>query len=150
MAKINVITAALAAILLSSCATSMPRLPEMPSMALPAIPGLSPGPVAGDPACAGGWRLENGGGIAVTATENGLRWRSLEGETGRFVFEEEAWQAYSGWTDIPETRQIDFSCETGLQVYEGAAAIPVETVAQETVFAGAKGTQFAGRLILPA
>ena len=150
MAKINAITAALAAILLSSCASSMPRLPEMPSMALPAIPGLSPGPVAGDPACAGGWRLENGGGIAVTATENGLRWRSLEGETGRFVFEEEAWQAYSGWTDIPETRQIDFSCETGLQVYEGAAAIPVETVAQDTVFAGARGTQLAGRLILPA
>lgn len=150
MAKISAITAAFGAILLSSCASSMPRLPELPAMALPAIPGLSPGPVAGDPACAGSWRLENGGGIAVTPAEDGLRWQSLEGETGRFVFEDEAWKAYSGWTDIPETRQIDFACETGLQTYEGAAATPVQTVVQETVFAGAKGSQLAGRLILPA
>ena len=62
---------ALAIGLLASCAARMPSLPEIP--ALPAIPMLTPGPVAGDPACGGSWRLEDGGGLAVTAAAEGLR-----------------------------------------------------------------------------
>lgn len=151
MGKFSSLAAALAASLLTTCASNMPRLPEMPALSLPAMPGFgAAGPVAGDPACGGSWRLEGGGGIAVTPTEEGLRWQSLEGETGRFVFENERWQAYSGWTDQPETRQIEYSCETGLSVFEGAAATPVEMITQETVFSGARGTLLAGRLILPA
>jgi uncharacterized protein len=134
--------------LLASCAARMPSLPEMP--ALPAIPMLTPGPVAGDPACAGSWRLEGGGGLAVTAAEEGLRWRTLDGQTGRFVYEKDQWQAYSGWTSQPETRQVEFACETGLLSFEGASAEPVPVIRQDTVFKGAKGTKLYGRLILPA
>ncbi|MFN3609371.1 MAG: alpha/beta hydrolase family protein [Hyphomonas sp.] len=151
MGKFSNLAAALTAGLLTACASSLPELlPELPALAMPAIPGFAAGPVAGDPACGGSWRLEDGGGIALTPTEEGLRWRTLEGETGRFVFEKETWQAYSGWTDQPETRQMEFTCQTGLSVFEGAVATATEVVTQETVFAGAKGTQLAGRLILPA
>lgn len=150
MGKFSVLAVGLAAGLLCACAASLPRMPEMPALSLPAVPGLAPGPVAGDPACGGSWRLEDGGGVVVTPIDEGLRWQSLEGETGRFVFEAESWQAYSGWTDQAETRQIDFTCEGGLSLYEGVAANPIEVIAQDTVFSGAKGTQLAGRLILPA
>ena len=139
---------ALAIGLLAACAARMPSLPEMP--ALPAIPMLTPGPVAGDPACAGSWRLEDGGGVAVTAAEEGLRWRTIDGQTGRFVFEKEQWQAYAGWTNQPEMRQIDFTCETGLSSFEGAVAEPVAVIRHDTIFKGAKGTKLSGRLILPA
>lgn len=139
---------ALATGLLASCAGRMPGLPEMP--ALPAIPMLTPGPVAGDPACGGSWRLEDGGGLAVTAAEEGLRWRTLDGQTGRFLLENDQWQAYSGWTTQPEMRQIEFTCETGLTTFEGAGADPVPVIRQDTVFKGARGTKLSGRLILPA
>lgn len=143
--------APLLAILLASCTSQMPSLPEMPALpAMPSIPGLAAGPVAGDPACGGSWRLEGGGGVAVTPAEEGLRWRALDGQTGRFVFENETWNAYSGWTDRLEHRQIEFTCEGGLTYFEGASATPVEVVVQETVFTGAKGTKLAGRLVLPA
>lgn len=146
MEMLRRVAVALLAGLLSSCASARSSLPEMPALSLP----FTPGPIAGDPACAGSWRLQDGGGIAVTPSEEGLRWQSLEGETGRFVFENDLWQAYSGWTEQPETRQLEFTCETGLSLYEGVAATRIEVVTQETVFSGAKGTQLAGRLILPA
>lgn len=151
MEKLGIFAAALMAGLLVSCSSRMPSLPEMPALpAMPSIPGLSSGPVAGDPACGGSWRLEDGGGLAVTATEEGLRWRALDGQTGRFTFEKESWNAYMGWTGQPESRQIEFTCEGGLTYFEGASAVPVEVVVQDTVFTGARGTQLAGRLILPA
>lgn len=143
--------ATLLASLLVSCSSQLPSLPEIPALpAMPSIPGLSERPVAGDPACGGSWRLDNGGGVAVTPAEEGLRWRSLDGQTGRFVFEKEAWNAYSGWSARQEHRQIEFTCEAGLTSFEGATATPAEVMVQETVFAGAKGTKLAGRLILPA
>ena len=143
--------APLLAILLASCTSQMPSLPDMPALpAMPSMPGLAAGPVAGDPACGGSWRLEGSGGVVVTPAEEGLRWRALDGQTGRFVFEKGTWNAYSGWTDRLEHRQIEFTCEGGLTHFEGTSATPVEVVVQETVFTGAKGTKLAGRLVLPA
>lgn len=150
MGKFSILGAAVAASLLTSCASRMPSLPEMPSLSIPAIPGLTAQAlVAGDPACGGSWYLDDGGGVTVTPIEEGLRWRSLDGQTGRFVFEKDGWQAYSGWTSQLETRQIDYACETGLNYFEGASATPVAVTTQDTTFTGAKGTKLAGRLILP-
>lgn len=133
--------------ILSACSSSLPRLPDLPAVP---IPGLVSGPVAGDPACGGAWHLENGGGLAVTPAEEGLRWRALDGQTGRFVLEDEQWQAYGGWTDQPETRHIEFTCAGGLTAFESTLASPVAVMVQDTTFTAAKDTQLAGRLILPA
>lgn len=150
MKTLGKVTGVLMACLLVSCSSRLPSLPEMPALpAMPSIPGFAAGPVAGDPACGGSWRLDNGGGVTVTPTEDGLRWRALDGQTGRFVFEQETWKAYVGWSDRAEDRQIEFTCEGGLTFFEGASATPVEVVVQDTVFTGAKGTKLAGRLILP-
>lgn len=150
MGKFGTLAALLLAHLLVSCASRLPDLPEMPALpSMPALPGLPSGPPPGDPACAGSWQLENGSGIAVTPAAEGLRWHSLDGQTGRFVFEKEQWRAYAGWNDMPESRQIEFTCGAGLSIFEGSPAIAVPVVQQDTVFSGAKGTKLSGRLILP-
>lgn len=150
MGKFGTLAALLLAHLLVSCTSRLPDLPEMPALpSMPALPGLPSGPPPGDPACAGSWRLENGSGIAVTPAAQGLRWYSLDGQTGRFVFEKEEWRAYDGWNDMPEGRQIEFTCAAGLSVFEGSPAIAVPVAQQDTVFSGAKGTKLSGRLILP-
>ncbi|MBY9068065.1 alpha/beta hydrolase [Hyphomonas sp. WL0036] len=139
----------LSAFLLVACSTALPSLPEMPTLPSLSVPGLSNSPVPGDPACGGAWALDDGGGVAVTPAEEGLRWRSLDGQTGRFVLEKDIWSAYQGWTDTAETRQIQFTCSEGLTLFEGEAATKVPVTTQDIIFTGSKGTKLAGRLILP-
>lgn len=156
MAKTSLLAAGMLAGLLTACSSSLPgmpqlpALPDMPSLPSVSIPGFSQGALAGDADCAGSWRLDGQGGLAVTSSQDGLRWRTLDGQTGQFVPEKDGWQAYSGWTDQPEERQIQFNCADGLSVFEGLTAHEAPVIRHETVFTGAKGTQLSGRLILPA
>ncbi|WP_309630163.1 serine aminopeptidase domain-containing protein [Brevundimonas sp.] len=102
-------------------------------------------------ACSGAWRLSDGRGVTATPIEGGLRWRTLEGETGRLVLGADGqWHASQGGAIDQGEARISFSCPGGMNAFDGFAATAVQTAVVETVFPGSGGVRLAGRLILPA
>ncbi len=108
-------------------------------------------PAAEVQACSGAWRLSDGRGVTASPVEAGLRWRTLEGETGRLRLNADGvWHASHGGEIDDGRAPVAFSCPGGLERFEGLAATAVPTVVVDTVFAGSGGVRLAGRLTLPA
>jgi dienelactone hydrolase len=110
-------------------------------------------PSAPDSCHAGVYRLADGAVVdmAPTVDGKGLRWRLMDGRTGRIdPTPSGPWKASFGLTQRPDTTQVSFGgCEEGVVSFDGKAGRRVELDVRDTVFAGAGGVRLAGRLVLP-
>ena len=108
-------------------------------------------PPAAVQACSGAWRLSDGRGVTASPIEGGLRWRTLNGETGRLIPSADGqWLATRGGAVDEGPAPIVFSCPGGLNAFDGLPATAVQTTVVDTVFSGSGGVRLAGRLTLPA
>ncbi|MDO9368678.1 MAG: alpha/beta hydrolase [Sphingopyxis sp.] len=104
-----------------------------------------------EPDCrVGAYRLQDGDVIDIaTSTVGALRWRNLDGTSGKLIETGGVWASSAGWTDQDDGLQVRFGdCASGtMQFGERAAGrIPLET--RETSF-NSHDTRLVGRLILP-
>lgn len=125
---------AAAALLVSGCAASQTKL---------------------DPAetChVGVYRLADGSLVDVAPmTDGGLRWRRMDGQTGKLRLADGHWERQTGWTDKPDPVAVSLgTCAEGRITYAGQAGQKLTFAAQETTFTGDGGTKLAGRLVMPA
>jgi hypothetical protein len=135
MAAKAILTSLFLAATIAACATSSPPTP----------------PAGAVQACSGAWRLGNGRGVTVSPIEGGLRWRTLDGATGRLVPSAGGrWLATHGGAVDEGQADIEFSCPGELRSFEGLPAVAVQTSVVETEFLGSGGVRLAGRLTLPA
>lgn len=99
----------------------------------------------------GAYRLPDGGTVDIaTSTAGALRWRNLDGTSGKLVQTGDIWTSSTGWTDRPDGLQVRFGdCASGTMQFGDRAAtrIPLET--RDTSFTS-HGTRLVGRLVLPA
>lgn len=108
-----------------------------------------------DPAVAchvGVYRLADGGGVDVAPLpEAGLRWRRLDGSSGRMTRNADGlWVSTLGGTRRVEGPQPQLgACGEERIVFEGQAERRIALEAQDVVFTGHGGTRLNGRLILP-
>lgn len=111
---------------------------------------LSSSPVAIDECLVGAYRLPDAS-IDVAPSDGGMRWRHIDGRTGKLVRAQDgSWTSLGGWTDRPDGHRIAFSdCATGTMTFDGVVArcIPLEVT--ETRFEGDGGLRLAGRLLMP-
>ena len=99
----------------------------------------------------GAYRLPDGGTVDIaTSTAGALRWRNLDGTSGKLVQTGDIWVSSTGWTDRPDGVQVRFGdCASGRMQFGNRVAtrIPLET--RDTSFTS-HGTRLVGRLVLPA
>jgi pimeloyl-ACP methyl ester carboxylesterase len=110
--------------------------------------------LAGPDRChVGVYRLADGRmvDIAPSSTDPRLRWRTLDGRTGRLSLAEGKVVSTLGWTDDADGVTVEFgSCAEGRIAFAGQAGRRVPLTVQDTTFQGSGGTSLAGRLVLPA
>mgnify|MGYP002804156811 FL=1 len=124
------------------------------SPALAQVPGddvnLRPNPAV---AChVGLYRLADGGWVDVAPLpEAGLRWRRLDGSSGRMTLSADGlWISTLGGTRRVEGPQPQLgACGENRIVFEGRAGRRISQQVQDVVFTGHGGTRLTGRLILP-
>lgn len=119
----------------------------------------TPAPALAGPALAraaecfvGAYRLPDAS-IDVGPSDGGLRWRHVDGRSGKLVATGDGgWKSLEGWTDREDGHRIAFSGCGGDAVmeFDGIAAPRLALQMRETTFAGDGGTRLAGRLVLPA
>ncbi|MDB5433289.1 MAG: uncharacterized protein JWP35_4405 [Caulobacter sp.] len=123
------------------------------ALCLPAAASLGAEEPAGCPV--GLYRLANGEALDVGAASGGaLRWRRLDGSTGRLTGSPQGWLSSYGWTGRPDGLRVTFAaCPPGAL---GAPTIafgktPGRRIALptvETTFVS-RGARLTGRLVLP-
>jgi pimeloyl-ACP methyl ester carboxylesterase len=99
----------------------------------------------------GAYRLP-GASIDVGPSDGGLRWRHVDGRSGKLVASGDGgWKSLEGWTDRADGHRIALSGCGGDAVlrFDGVAAPRIALDARETTFAGDGGTRLAGRLVMP-
>lgn len=111
---------------------------------------LSSSPVAIDECLVGAYRLPDAS-IDVAPSDGGMRWRHVDGRTGKLVRAQDgSWISLGGWTDRPDGRRIAFSdCATGTLTFDGIVARRIPLEVTETEFEGDGGLRLAGRLLMP-
>ena len=99
----------------------------------------------------GVYRLTDGALVDVGPTSDGaLRWRTLDGQTGRLAKDNGAWRSTRGWTGADDGLAIAFGpCGEGKISFSGRAGTRVALEVRDTTFKGSGGTMLAGRLVLP-
>jgi pimeloyl-ACP methyl ester carboxylesterase len=101
----------------------------------------------------GAYRLSDGGmlDIAPTDTATALRWRRIDGSTGKLTRgANDTWTSAFGWTDRPDGKRVQFTdCAKGQLSFDGMTGERIPLQVQETTFTGDDGTKLVGRLILP-
>jgi dienelactone hydrolase len=127
------------------------------AMPLPAVAATTNPPQA-DAALAhatecyvGAYRLP-GASIDVGPSDGGLRWRHVDGRSGKLVASGDGgWKSLEGWTDRADGHRIDLSgCgRDAVLHFDGIAAPRIALEERETTFAGEGGTRLAGRLLMP-
>lgn len=78
-----------------------------------------------------------------------LRWRRMDGVTGKLTSKDGAWTSTLGWTDRPDGVPVAFDCAKAEISFAGQTGQKVELEVKETTFVGDSGTVLAGRLVLP-
>lgn len=99
----------------------------------------------------GAYRLASGEIVDIgPSTEGALRWRKLDGETGRIARTGEDWVSTVGWTDRADGIRVRFGdCASGTIRFGDEAGSRIAFSVQETSFVS-HDTRLPGRLILPA
>ena len=99
----------------------------------------------------GVYRMADGGLLDIAPSEPGLRWRRLDGRTGKLLpTTETAWTSTSGWTGRADGADVTFgACGAGQLRVQGQAGRRLDLQVIETVFQGDGGVPLAGRLVLP-
>lgn len=99
----------------------------------------------------GAYRLSDDATIDVGPTDGGLRWRHVDGRTGKLVRAADGtWTGTVGWTDREDPHEVvPGDCAAGTLRFDGVDArrIPLQVI--ETMFDGDGGLPLAGRLLLP-
>ncbi|UJB18994.1 MULTISPECIES: alpha/beta hydrolase family protein [Lysobacter] len=130
-------TALLTALLASAAAVA----------AEPAVAAKAP-----DARChAGAYRLDDDSVVSVGTIDKPeqLRWRLIDGRTGKLTPKDGAWVSTRGWSDRPDGVQVSFgACDEGRIQYEGHAGKKIKFDIVDTKFEG-KGVSLRGRLVLP-
>ncbi len=120
-------------------------------LAAAGAPALAASPAAGASACAPAtYRLPGGGVIDLAASDPGtLRWRNLDGASGKLVAAGGDWVSQFGWTGRPDGHRVSLAdCAAGRIAFDGSPATRIPLVTQETNFTS-HGTRLVGRLVLP-
>ncbi|WP_363799670.1 alpha/beta hydrolase [Lysobacter firmicutimachus] len=117
-----------------------------------AVHAAEPAPAADPARChAGAYRLDDGRvvDIGAVATPGTLRWRLMDGRTGKLTQRDGAWTSTRGWTDRPDGVAVSFGdCAQGRIRYDGHAGRKLRFDIRETRFQG-NGVELRGRLVLP-
>lgn len=128
-------------------------LPAVPAPAAPAAPAQADPALARATECfVGAYRLPDAT-IDIGPTDGGLRWRHVDGRTGKLVASADGgWNSFEGWTDRDDGHRLALSgCGRDAAMrFDGVAAQRIALVVRETTFVGDGGTRLAGRLVLPA
>lgn len=110
---------------------------------------------ASDPAVAchvGAYQLRDGTIVDVSPLSNPdqLRWRLLDGRTGRLTQDERgAWTSTLGWSDRPDDVGVAFGeCAAGHIMFDRREGVKLAFDVTDTTFQGA-GVTLQGRLVLP-
>lgn len=117
-----------------------------------ATPATAQPAAATDSCHVGVYRLANGALVDMAPTNDGqLRWRAMDGRTGRLVLRPDGtWAASFGQTGRPDPLQVAFGpCEAGTVRFDGRKGRRVALDVVDTTFEGAGGVRLAGRLVLP-
>ena len=92
-----------------------------------------------------------GGTLDIAPSEGGLRWRHVDGRSGKLVRQPDGrWRSLLGWTDRADGHRVELgACASGRIAFDGAPGrrIPLQVV--DTVFEGRGGLKLAGRLLMP-
>jgi uncharacterized protein len=97
----------------------------------------------------GAYRLGDGQVVDIGASAVGLRWRRLDGTTGKLTSSPDGWRSTSGWTGRPDGIRVTFgACPSETINFGGVAGRRLPLRTYETTFAS-HGVQLAGRLVLP-
>ena len=97
----------------------------------------------------GSYAMADGDVVVVGPSTGGVRWRRLNGETGKLTATPGGWRHTVGWTDRLDPREVAFgSCVSGTLKLgkEAGSRIPLQT--QDTAFVSHE-TRLVGRLTLP-
>ncbi|MGJ7903659.1 alpha/beta hydrolase family protein [Lysobacter sp. 1R34A] len=99
----------------------------------------------------GAYRLDDGGIVSVMPSDapGTLRWRLLDGRSGKLVREHGAWISTRGWTGRPDGIEVTFgSCDRSRIRFDGRRGRKIGFDIAETRF-DSHGLSLRGRLVLP-
>src|SRR3954466_5459600 len=84
----------------------------------------------------GTYRLGNGSSVDLGATSSSaLRWRNVNGETGKLQRSGKVWISTRGWTDRPDGIRVRLgACESGTIQFGRARGQRLALVTRDTVF----------------
>ncbi|WP_052108096.1 alpha/beta hydrolase family protein [Aerolutibacter daejeonensis] len=97
------------------------------------------------------YRLDDGRLIDIAPiTGNGLRWRGVDGRTGKLQQGETGrWSGSIGWSDRPDPTDVQLgTCSQPVMTFEGHRGQRLSFATTETRFQG-HGETLAGRLVMP-
>lgn len=96
------------------------------------------------------YRMADGSILDLAPTTDGpLRWRRMDGTTGRLTEQDGAWTSTIGWSDRKDAKRFDLgACGDGRIMVDGAAGQLQAFDVTETTFQSGDVT-LAGRLVLP-
>ncbi|MGO1073491.1 alpha/beta hydrolase family protein [Lysobacter sp. CA199] len=100
---------------------------------------------------AGAYRLDDGSVVALGTLDKPslLRWRLIDGRTGKLTPKDGGWVSTRGWTDQSDGVQVSLgSCAEGRIQYASHTGKKIEFDIVDTKFEG-NGVSLRGRLVLP-
>ncbi|ALN65578.1 alpha/beta hydrolase fold family protein [Lysobacter antibioticus] len=117
-----------------------------------AAPASTKSSKAADARChVGAYRLDDGRVVSVMPSDDPskLRWRLLDGRTGKLVRENGAWISTRGWTGQPDGIRVAFgTCNQSRIRFDGRRGRKIGFDIAETRF-DSHGLSLRGRLVLP-
>lgn len=96
----------------------------------------------------GSYAMADGDVVVVGPSTGGLRWRRLNGETGKLTAVTDGWRHTVGWTDRPDPRPVTFDCGAGALRLGAQTGRRMTLPVTETSFVS-HGARLVGRLTMP-
>ncbi|QWP77741.1 alpha/beta hydrolase [Lysobacter sp. K5869] len=135
---------------------TIPRIAALTAAlsAAAAVHAAEPAPAAkgADMTCfVGAYRLDDGGSVTLGRIDDpaALRWRLLDGRTGKLVRKDGALVSTGGWGDRADGVKVELGQCGEPIVFEGHRGERIKFDIVDTAFEGA-GVKLRGRLVLPA